>query len=184
MKAWLVSITCVGMPFHEGQDLESQVEAYLARYGVYPKVVLGDLIYDTRDNRRYLNSRGIRFARKPLARLKKFTAENQETLRQEQAKRRGEYFQRILIEGKFGQGKNGCRLNYIRAKRADTSVAWINSIFLVMNLLILLRIFCALCKTRAVMPSLTISRIRDWFYRHRWHVDQTHANATCKIMVA
>jgi hypothetical protein len=32
-----------------------------------------------------------------------------------------------------GQGKNGYRLNYIRAKRADTSSAWINSIFLVMN---------------------------------------------------
>lgn len=39
------------------------------------------------------------------------------------------------------KGKNGYRLNYIRAKRADTSVARINSIFLVMSLLILLRIF-------------------------------------------
>ena len=51
--------------------------------------------------------------------------------------------QRIPIEGKFGQGKNGYRLNYIRAKRADTSSAWINSIFLVMNLLILLKVFFA-----------------------------------------
>ena len=54
------------------------------------------------------------------------------------AQRREEYRQRIPIEGKFGQGKSGYRLNYIRAKRADTSLAWINSIFLVMNLLILL----------------------------------------------
>jgi len=55
--------------------------------------------------------------------------------------------QRIPIEGKFGQGKNGYRLNYIRAKRADTPSAWINSIFLVMNLLILLKVnFCALDK--------------------------------------
>ena len=38
------------------------------------------------------------------------------------------------------------RLNYIRAKRADTSLAWINSIFLVMNLLVLLRVFFTLCK--------------------------------------
>jgi hypothetical protein len=50
------------------------------------------------------------------------------------------------IEGKFGQGKNGYRLNYIRAKRANTSFAWINSIFLVMNLLILERTFFALEK--------------------------------------
>jgi hypothetical protein len=55
--------------------------------------------------------------------------------------RREEYLQRIPIEGKFGQGTNGYRLNYIRAKRADTSSAWINSIFLVMNLIILLKVF-------------------------------------------
>jgi len=54
--------------------------------------------------------------------------------------------ERIPIEGKFGQGKNGYRLNYIRAKRADTSYAWINSIFLVMNLMVLLRIFFVLQK--------------------------------------
>ena len=66
------------------------------------------------------------------------------------------YLQRIPIEGKFGQGKNGYRLNYIRVKRADTSFAWINSIFLVMNLQILLRIFFALFKggTAAVVLSL------------------------------
>ncbi len=55
--------------------------------------------------------------------------------------------QRIPIEGKFRQGKNGYRLNYIRAKRADTSLAWINSIFLVMNLLILERTFLPAIKT-------------------------------------
>ena len=55
-----------------------------------------------------------------------------------------EYRERIPIEGKFGQGKYGYRLNNIRAKRADTSTAWINSIFLVMNLLILVRVFICL----------------------------------------
>ena len=45
--------------------------------------------------------------------------------------------------GQIRTGKNRYRLNYIRAKRADTSSAWINSIFLVMNLLILLKIFFA-----------------------------------------
>ena len=54
--------------------------------------------------------------------------------------------QRIPIEGKFGQGKKGYRLNDIRAKRANTSFAWINTIFLVMNLLILQRIFFGLSK--------------------------------------
>ena len=131
--------------FHEGHDLPAQVEAYRRRCGHYPEVVLGDPLYGTRANRRYLKARGIRFAGKPLGRPKKVTEDNREELQRLKAQRREEYLQRIPIEGKFGQGKNGYRLNYIRAKRADTSVAWINSIFLVMNLLVLLRAFFALC---------------------------------------
>ena len=92
----------------------------------------------------YLKGHGIRFAGKPLGCPKKVTAANREELKRLKAQRREDYLQRIPIEGKFGQGKNGYGLNYIRAKRADTSEAWINSIFLVMNLLILLRIFFAL----------------------------------------
>jgi hypothetical protein len=128
--------------FHEGNDLISQVQAYRSRYGHYPEAVLGDPIYGTRSNRTYLKQRGIRFAGKPLGRPKKVTDANREEMKQLKAQQREEYLQRIPIEGKFGQGKNGYNLNYIRARRADTSVAWINSIFLVMNLLILLRIFC------------------------------------------
>ena len=127
--------------FHEGKDLKLQVEAYRTRYGHYPEAVLGDPAYGTRENRHYLKGKGIRFAGKPLGRPKKVTEANKEELKQLKAQRREEYLQRIPIEGKFGQGKSGYRLNYIRAKRADTSEAWINSIFLVMNLLVLLRLF-------------------------------------------
>lgn len=129
--------------FHEGSDLISQVEAYRNQYGEYPAVVLGDPVYGTRDNRKYLKGHEIRFAGKPLGRPTKVTEANKAELKSLQAQRREEYLQRIPIEGKFGQGKNGYNLNYIRAKRADTSFAWINSIFLVMNLLVLLRIFSA-----------------------------------------
>ena len=140
--------------FHEGHDLPSQVEAYREHHGVYPESVLGDTIYGSRDNRRHLKGHGIRFAGKPLGRPKKVTEENREELKREAAQRREEYLQRIPIEGKFGQGKNGYRLNYIRAKRADTSAAWINSIFLVMNLLILLEVFYWLLgKVRAWVRS-------------------------------
>jgi len=132
--------------YHEGQDLKIQVEAYRKRRGFYPEVVIADPAYGSRENRQYLKSKGIRYAGKALGRPKKATAENKQELKQEKAQRRADYLQRIPIEGKFGQGKNGYRLNYIRAKRADTSVAWINSIFLVMNLLVLLRLFFALWK--------------------------------------
>ncbi len=127
--------------FHEGLDLKSQVETYHERSGYYPAKVLGDPIYSTRENRRYLKRLGIHFAGKPLGRPRQVTEENREELNRLKAQRREEYLERIPIEGKFGQGKNGYRLNYIRAKRADTSSAWINSIFLVMNLIILLKIF-------------------------------------------
>ena len=93
-----------------------------------------------------------------MGRPKKVTEENRAEQKELAAQRREEYLQRIPIEGKFGQGKNGYRLNYIRAKRADTSTAWINSIFLVMNLLILLRVFCWLW-----IRGLTM--VRFWLLR-------------------
>jgi IS5 family transposase len=132
--------------FHEGLDLAKQVDAYRERYGHYPERVIADPIYGTRANRDYLKQRGIHFAGKPLGRPKQATDANREQLKQEKAQRRQDYLQRIPIEGKFGQGKKGYRLNDIRAKRANTSFAWINTIFLVMNLLILQRIFLGLSK--------------------------------------
>ena len=154
--------------FHEGGDLKAQVEAYRKRMGCYPEAVYADPAYGSRENRAYLKRLGIRFAGKPLGRPRKETEENREELKQLKAQRREDYLQRIPIEGKFGQGKSGYRLNYIRAKRADTSVSWINSIFLVMNLAVLLRLFFALWKrgvTRliariisAITPELTHQR--------------------------
>jgi hypothetical protein len=145
--------------FHEGLDLTSQVEYYHQRTGVYPEKVLADPLYGTRENRRYLKNKGIHFAGKPLGRPRKETEENQEELKQLKVQRRADYLQRIPIEGKFGQGKNGYRLNYIRAKRADTSLAWINSIFLVMNLLILERIFFAGYKNSQIRDILLLKQI-------------------------
>jgi len=95
------------------------------------------------------------------------TEANREELKQLKAQRREEYLQRIPIEGKFGQGKNGYRLNYIRAKRADTSEAWINSIFLVMNLLILLRIFFALGKRGVAVIRLVLLQIEKLLLCHQ-----------------
>jgi len=139
------SIACVDKiswdAYHEGNDLKAQVKSYKERYGYYPAAVLADSIYGTRNNRKYLKESGIRFAGKPLGRPKKETKTNRESILKEKKRRREEYRQRIPIEGKFGQGKNGYRLNYIRAKTAKTSESWIRSIFLVMNLLVLAKAF-------------------------------------------
>lgn len=147
--------------FHEGLDLTAQVEAYRDRYGYYPERLFADPLYGSRANRSYLKQRGIRFAGKPLGRPKRMTDANREQLKQDKAQRRQDYLQRIPIEGKFGQGKNGYRLNAIRAKRANTSFAWINTIFLVMNLLILARIFFVLSQSRLAGLISTLAGIRE-----------------------
>ena len=122
--------------YHEGHDLPGQVEAYRHRHGHYPEKVLADPLYGTRENRKFLKEKGIEFAGKPLGRPPKMaSAESNISRRQRQQ----DYRERIPIEGKFGQGKNGYDLNYIRARTAKTSEAWIRSIFLVMNLLVLIR---------------------------------------------
>lgn len=126
--------------YHEGQDLQGQVEAYRKRHGHYPGKVLADPAYGTRENRCFLKNLGITFAGKPLGRPKK-TVDGKDPDRQQ---RQQDYRDRIPIEGKFGQGKNGYELNYIRARTAQTSEAWIKSIFLVMNLLVLFE-FCFAC---------------------------------------
>jgi IS5 family transposase len=164
--------------FHEGHDLESQVEAYHRRYGHYPAVVLGDPLYGTRDNRHYLKKYGIRFAGKPLGRPPKVRDENREEVERLKTQRREEYLQRIPIEGKFGQGKNGYRLNYIRAKLASTSSAWINSIFLVMNLLVLVRFLVLLLTNGASWLKKWLTEAQHMFMKAIWPIrhDYGHEN--------
>jgi len=127
--------------FHEGKDLISPVEAYKARHNHYPEKVLVDPLYGTRENRNYLKEKGIHYAGKPLGRPKKETEENKAQLKQEKQQRHNDYCQRIPIEGKFGQGKSAYGLDKIQAKTAKTSFAWINSIFFIMNLLTLAKLF-------------------------------------------
>ena len=96
------------------------------------------------------------------------TEENKAELKRLATQRREESLQRIPIEGKFGQGKNGYRLNYIRAKRSDTSAAWINSIFLVMNLLILLAVFYWLWKKVRAGVRYWHSKLVERCVEYRW----------------
>lgn len=146
--------------FNESTDLIVQIESYKRRYGWYPEVVLADGIYGTRANRKYMKGRNIRFGGKPLGRPRKQTVENAKELKQAKQQRRQDALDRIPIEGKFGQGKNGYRLNYVRARTQKTSEAWINSIFLVMNLMVLLR-FCW-AQLTGVLKNVQWGLFADW----------------------
>ena len=117
--------------YHEGGDLVGQVEAYKEVHGYYPELVQVDKIYATRENRQWLKEREIRITASPLGRRKEKCTETYYQKR----KRRKEAAERNHIEGKFGQGKNGYRLNEIRAKLKDTSESWIACIFFIMNLI-------------------------------------------------
>jgi IS5 family transposase len=108
--------------FNEGSHLIGYVEQYRQRFGYYPKEVLADQIYCSRENRKYLKGKGIRLLAKPLGRP---SAVDKEHVRP------GE---RNPVEGKFGQAKTAYGLDNIRARLKDTSESWIACIFLVLNL--------------------------------------------------
>ena len=108
--------------FNEGSHLMDYVEQYKKRFGCYPKELLVDKIYSTRDNRKNLKEKGISLIGKPLGRP---------SLAAQIVLSPGE---RNPIEGKFGQAKTGYGLNRIKARLQDTSESWIASIFLVLNL--------------------------------------------------
>ncbi len=115
--------------YNEGQLLREQVENFKALYGCYPKYLLGDRIYLNRENRKYLKSKGIKIVGKPLGRPSKSAQTSNKSYREKK-----KAAERNHIEGKFGQGKRGYRLNNIRARLQETSESWISAIFLVMNL--------------------------------------------------
>jgi transposase, IS5 family len=108
--------------FNEGVHLIDYIEQYKARHGFYPKEVLADKIYCTRENRKKLKDLSISLIAKPLGRPKAVP---------EQHVSPGE---RNEIEGKFGQGKRGYGMDKIRAKLKPTSEAWVAMIVLVLNL--------------------------------------------------
>ena len=111
--------------FNEGAHLKKSVEKYKTRFGFYPKEVLTDKIYCTRENRKWLNQRNIKLRAKPLGRPSSKGALSIPV-------RPGE---RNPIEGKFGQAKTAYGMNRIKARLRATSESWIASIVLVLNLI-------------------------------------------------
>lgn len=121
--------------YNESEDLIPAVEKYYKQKGYYPESVNADTIFGTQSNRKYLQLKGIKYIGKALGRPRKVTAENKKELASEKRKRQQEYRERIPIEGKFGQGKNGYDLGYLRARTSKTSGSWIGAIFFVMNII-------------------------------------------------
>jgi len=111
--------------FNEGTRLIQSVEKYKVRFGFYPKEVLADKIYCTRENRKWLKGNDIKLRAKPLGRPSSNGALSNPV-------RPGE---RNPIEGKFGQAKTAYGMNRVKARLSQTSESWIASIVLVLNLI-------------------------------------------------
>lgn len=122
--------------YNESEDLPKIVERYRERTGHYPKRLLADKIYRTRNNLAYCKEHDIRLSGPPLGRPRK----------DELRDRKSEYqdaCERNAIEGLFGTGKRSYGLDVVMAKLQNTSVTVIMVAVMAMNLkrLILLRIF-------------------------------------------
>jgi transposase, IS5 family len=114
--------------YNEGSLLTESLETYKRLFGCYPERVLGDQLFGTRENRRFMKGKGIRYVGKPLGRPSSNSKEQKRLLQKEMPERNA-------IEGKFGQGKNAYGLGKIKARLKDTAESWVMSIYFVMNLL-------------------------------------------------
>ncbi len=137
--------------FNEGVTLIESLEAYKRRFGCYPKAVLTDQIYRTRENRAFCKAHGIRLSGPALGR----PVQGEEAAEQRRVAKQ-DASERNAIEGKFGEGKRKYGLGRIRACLAKTSETVIALQLLVMNLERRLRgLFVSLMKQlfSAILPS-------------------------------
>jgi len=149
--------------YNESEDLIPAVENYYEQKGYYPESVNADTIFGTQANRKYLDLKGIKFIGKPLGRPKKVTEENKKELATEKRKRQKEYRERIPIEGKFGQGKNGYDLGYVRARTSKTSESWIGAILFVMNIINMEKL---MSKKINSLQNIIKNTINRYFYNY------------------
>ena len=137
--------------FNEGSHMKDYVERYHARFGCYPRELLADKIYCTRENRAALKVNGIKLLAKPLGRPS--AVQNHVSP--------GE---RNPIEGKFGQAKTAYGLDRIRAILRETSESWIACIFLVLNQVKLAAV-APLCLLVEIIRSFSAKAILKSIFR-------------------
>lgn len=155
--------------YNECNDLVEQAEAYRRRTGRYPESILADRLYQTRENKRWCNEKGIRLSGAKLGRPFKNPDENTAILKQ----RYQDDVDRIEIEGKFGVAKRRYGMNRLMTKLRETSEMSIAMTFLVMNLMkVLLSPF-----------FLSIKRVKNGVSNLLWLVKH-HLNYPGQVFVA
>ena len=122
--------------YNESENLQEIIERYLARTGHYPKRVLADQIYRTRDNLKYCKLHGIQLSGKPLGGPKKDAVIDKKRARTDE-------IDRVEVERKFSHAKGSFGLGLIRTRLKETSETAIALSILALNISHAGRIFCA-----------------------------------------
>lgn len=117
--------------FNESAKLEASVSAFQSRFKKLPEYVAMDQIYGTRENRKYLEEKGIRASVKPLGRQKHDSAADPETRWRKRKQR-----ERNRIEGAIGNSKTNHDLGIVRSKNAKTEESWIRMALLSRNIML------------------------------------------------
>lgn len=114
--------------FSESKSLQQAAEEYQSTFGFYPKAILGDRAYPSRENRRWCISRGIRLSGPRLGR---------KSVEEKQSESRQIYqdgCDRAAIEGTFGVVKRRYGLERVMTRLPDTSMTSIAMGFFAANM--------------------------------------------------
>lgn len=128
--------------FNEGTTLQASAESYRAAYGHYPKRILADTIFRTRENLQFCKAHGIHLNGPKLGK-----PTSDPVLRREQRKQEWlESGERGEIERDFGVGKRRYSLGCIVTKLQHTSEVAVRVVVLTMNLKKKLRLLLRLLR--------------------------------------
>ena len=130
--------------YNEGSYLKESVEKYKDRFGYYPEAVMADTIFRNKENRKWLNSLGIRMSGPKLGRPSKDKEKNKLIRKQEKE----DFGIRNNVEGSYGVAKRKYGLGLIKSKTELTTSSEIAVQFLAMNLGRLLKFLCAFLEQR------------------------------------
>jgi hypothetical protein len=113
--------------YNESENLVEIIERFRAREGHYPKRVLADAIYRTRENLNYCAKHKIRLLGKPLGRPKKDAVVDKKQTKIDE-------IDRIEVERKFSHAKGSFGLGLIHARLRATSQTAIALSILALNI--------------------------------------------------
>lgn len=114
--------------YSESKSLKEAVEEYRETFGFYPKTILADRAYPSRENRLWCASQGIRLSGPRLGRK----SAEEKVSESKQIYQDG--CERVVIEGTFGVTKRRYGLDQVMTRLPDTSMTSISIGFLAANM--------------------------------------------------